>query len=110
MAGSKEQFAISVQSVIQSVDEVTERLKKTRQLCQEILAELQDESKLGSFSEFDFGKSELEKEGRKIHKEIHKKLESVEKQLRSLVQPMKEEQARTASKMTDRLESPESGK
>lgn len=106
MPTHKEQFVSSIQSVIQSVDDVTGRLAQTRRLCEQILSDLQDESKLGAFSEFDFGKEELEKEGKKIHTEIQKKLDAIEKQIRALYTPMKQEQARTAAKMTDRVDSP----
>lgn len=106
MTTKKEQFGVSIQSVIQSIDEVTAELQRTRQLCQEVLAELQDESKLGTISEFDFGKTQLKDEARRIHKEIRSKLEDIEKQLRSLQEPMKREQSRTRAQMTDKVDSP----
>ena len=104
MTSKKEEFVISIEAVTQSIDEVTTRLKKTRDLCRQILDELEDESKLGTFAEFDFGKEELTKEGKMIHKEVCSKLESIEKQLRSLYKPMKQEQTRLAVKMKDEVE------
>lgn len=104
MPAKREQFVVSIQSVVKSLDELTQRLDQTRRLCREILGELEDESKLGTFSEFDFGKEQLEEEGKKIHKELHAKLEAIEKQLRQLSKPMKVEQQRTASQMNDKVD------
>lgn len=106
MTTNRDQFVVSIQSVLQSLDDVTSRLQQTRKMCEEVLGEIQDESKLGSHAEFDFGKASLEKEGKKIHKEIHKKLDAIEKQLKSLSTPMKQEQSRLASKMVDKFASP----
>lgn len=104
MTTQREQFSISLQSVIKSLDEITGRLDETRGRCKQILEGLQDESKLGAFSEFDFGHEELRKEGRKVEKELKAKLKEIEKQMKLMFEPMKVEQKRMASKMSDGLE------